>query len=165
MFCTSPSFSFHRSRVAWREGQAQKQGLGRTGEQEARRHLADGKGKEADSQQPWKDGSSLCLCQLGLGRAGESPRRDSQALCLTSSGQVLVFLCVSLVSQQHISHLFVRAIAAAGAGLRNFGKFRAKSSNQGWSLIRPDFVLAAATRDGLQEKGATIETSKYVIEP
>ena len=31
--------------------------------------------------------------------------------------------------------------------------------------IRPGFVLAAATRDGLQEKGATIETSKYVIEP
>ena len=29
----------------------------------------------------------------------------------------------------------------------------------------PGFVLAAATRDGLQEKGATIETSKYVIEP
>ena len=27
------------------------------------------------------------------------------------------------------------------------------------------FVLAAETRDGLQEKGATIETSKYVIEP
>ena len=31
--------------------------------------------------------------------------------------------------------------------------------------IRPGFVLAAATRDGLQEKGATIETSKYVMEP
>ena len=29
----------------------------------------------------------------------------------------------------------------------------------------PGFVLAAETRDGLQEKGATIETSKYVIEP
>ena len=27
------------------------------------------------------------------------------------------------------------------------------------------FVLAAETRDGLQEKGATIETSKYVTEP
>ena len=31
--------------------------------------------------------------------------------------------------------------------------------------IRPGFVLAADTRDGLQEKGSTIETSKYVIEP
>ena len=31
--------------------------------------------------------------------------------------------------------------------------------------ISPGFVLAAETRDGLQEKGATIETSKYVIEP
>ena len=31
--------------------------------------------------------------------------------------------------------------------------------------ISPGFVLAADTRDGLQEKGATIETSKYVIEP
>ena len=32
----------------------------------------------------------------------------TQALkpCLTSSGQVFVFLCVSLVSQQHIPHLF-----------------------------------------------------------
>ena len=41
----------------------------------------------------------LCLCQLGLAGTGQSPRRDSQALCLTTSGQVLVFLCVSLVSQ------------------------------------------------------------------
>ena len=52
----------------------------------------------------------LCLClslSAGAGRAGQSPRRDSQALCLTSSGQVLVFLCDQLVSQQHISHLFV----------------------------------------------------------
>ena len=32
--------------------------------------------------------------QLGAGRPGQSPRRDSQALCLTSSGRVLVFLCV-----------------------------------------------------------------------
>ena len=31
--------------------------------------------------------------------------------------------------------------------------------------ICPGFVLAAETRDGLQEKGATIETSKYVIDP
>ena len=31
--------------------------------------------------------------------------------------------------------------------------------------ISHGFVLAADTRDGLQEKGATIETSKYVIEP
>ena len=31
--------------------------------------------------------------------------------------------------------------------------------------IKPGFVLAADTRDGLQEKGATIETSKCVIEP
>ena len=31
--------------------------------------------------------------------------------------------------------------------------------------ISPGFVLAADTKDGLQEKGATIETSKYVIEP
>ena len=44
--------------------------------------------------------------QLGAGRAGQSPRRDSQALCLTSSGRIHVFLCVPLVSQQHISHLF-----------------------------------------------------------
>ena len=31
--------------------------------------------------------------------------------------------------------------------------------------MSPGFVLAAETRDGLQEKGATIETSKYVTEP
>ena len=34
----------------------------------------------------------------GAGRAGQSPRRDSQALCLTSSGRVLVFLCDQFVS-------------------------------------------------------------------
>ena len=28
----------------------------------------------------------LCLCPAGAGWAGQSPRRDSQALCLTSSG-------------------------------------------------------------------------------
>ena len=38
---------------------------------------------------------SFCLCQQGL--AGQSPRRDSQALCLTSSGRVHVFLCDQLV--------------------------------------------------------------------
>ena len=69
----------------------------------------------------------------GAGRAGQSPRGDSQALCLTSSGQVLVFLCVPLVSQQHISQLFVRAMATAGLGYRRSGKNRARSSNQGWS--------------------------------
>ena len=47
-----------------------------------------------------------CLCQQGLAGTGQSPGRDSQAVCLTSSGRVPVFLCVSLVSQQHISHLF-----------------------------------------------------------
>ena len=31
--------------------------------------------------------------------------------------------------------------------------------------ISPGFVLAAETRDGLQEKGATMDTSKYVTEP
>ena len=31
--------------------------------------------------------------------------------------------------------------------------------------ISPGFVLAAETRDGLQEKGATTETSKHVTEP
>ena len=31
--------------------------------------------------------------------------------------------------------------------------------------MSPGFVLAAETRDGLQEKGATIETPKYVTEP
>ena len=31
--------------------------------------------------------------------------------------------------------------------------------------ISPGFVLAAETRDGLQEKGATTETSKYVTDP
>ena len=39
----------------------------------------------------------FCLCQLGL--AEQSPRRDSQALCLTVSGCVLVFLCDLLVSR------------------------------------------------------------------
>ena len=31
----------------------------------------------------------LCLCQQGLARTGQSPRRDSQALCLTSNGRVV----------------------------------------------------------------------------
>ena len=38
------------------------------------------------------------LCQQRLAGTGQSPRRDS-SLCLTSSGRVLVFLCVSLVFQ------------------------------------------------------------------
>ena len=40
-------------------------------------------------------------------------------------------------------------------------------SNLFFSLLAtsPAFVLAAETRDGLQEKGATMETSKYVTEP
>ena len=45
----------------------------------------------------------LCLCQQGLAGTGQSPRRDSQALCLTSSGRVLVFLCDQLVWKWHIS--------------------------------------------------------------
>ena len=32
-------------------------------------------------------------------------------------------------------------------------------------VISPGFVLATDIRDGLQEKGATMETSKHVIEP
>ena len=32
-------------------------------------------------------------------------------------------------------------------------------------VISPGFVLAAETRDGLQEKGATMDTSKHVTEP
>ena len=31
--------------------------------------------------------------------------------------------------------------------------------------ISPGFVVTAETRDGLQEKGATMDTSKYVTEP
>ena len=31
--------------------------------------------------------------------------------------------------------------------------------------ISPGFVLAPETRDGLQEKGATMDTSKHVTEP
>ena len=73
---------------------------------------------------------SLCLCQLEL--AGHSPRRDSQALCLTSSGRVLVFLCDSLVSQWHISRLFVRAMTVAA--LRKSSKSTpGRSTNQSWS--------------------------------
>ena len=31
--------------------------------------------------------------------------------------------------------------------------------------MSPGLVLAAETRDGLQEKGATLETSRYVTDP
>ena len=46
---------------------------------------------------------------------------------------------------QHISHLFVRAMAAAGLGYRKSGKNRARSSNQGWS---PDSGQAAHDESG-----------------
>ena len=45
----------------------------------------------------------------------------------------LSFPCDQLVSHQHISHLFVRAMAAAGLSLRKSGKSMAKSSNQSLS--------------------------------
>ena len=35
----------------------------------------------------------LCLCQQGLAGTRQSPRRDSQALCLTSSGLLLLMIC------------------------------------------------------------------------
>ena len=93
----------------------------------------------------------FCLRQQELAGAGKSPIGDSQALCLTSSGRVLVFLCVSLVFQLEISHVFASAMAAGG--FRHSGKSRAKSSTQGWSPIpgqvaedasrNPDLVLAS----------------------
>ena len=57
----------------------------------------------------------------------------------------LSFLCVPLVSQQHISHLFVRAMAAAGLGFRKSGKNRPRSSNQSWS---PNSGQAAEDQSG-----------------
>ena len=62
---------------------------------------ADFTGFECMPQRPYQFKSlSLSLrLSAGAGRAGQSPRRDSQALCLTSSGQVLVFLGVSWVFQ------------------------------------------------------------------
>ena len=57
----------------------------------------------------------------------------------------LSFLCDQLVSQQHISHLFVQAMAAAGLGLRKSVKSRAKSSTQGWS---PNSGQAAEDESG-----------------
>ena len=59
---------------------------------------------------------SLSLSSWGW-QAGQSPRRDSQALCLTSSDRVLVFLCASLVFQWHISHLFARGLAVGSLAL------------------------------------------------
>ena len=78
-------------------------------------------------------------------QAGQSPRRTLKPVCLTSSGQVLAFLCDLLVSQQHISQLFVQAMAAAGLGYRKSGKSRAKSSTQGWS---PNSGQAAEDESG-----------------
>ena len=98
-----------------------------------------------DARTFWLKVSVSVSVSVQLGLAGQSPRRDSQALCLTSSGQVLVFLCDLLVSQQHISQLFVRAMAAAGLGLRKSGKSRAKSSTQGWS---PNSGRAAEDESG-----------------
>ena len=74
---------------------------------------------------------SLSL-SAGAGRAGQSPRKDYQALSLTSSGRVLDFLCDQLVSQKHISHLFAPVMAAAA--LRRSAKTTpSRSSNQSWS--------------------------------
>ena len=64
----------------------------------------------------------------GRAQADTSPQAlpDQQRSCPCLS-------CDQLVSQRHISHLFVRAMAAAGLGLRKSGKSRAKSSTQSWS--------------------------------
>ena len=60
---------------------------------------------------------SLSL-SAGAGRAGQSPRRDSQALCLTSSGRVLVFLCVRWFSNStYFICLFEPWRRQPGAGL------------------------------------------------
>ena len=42
---------------------------------------------------------------------------------------------------------------------------RMKGTRLMCGYLSNSFVLAAETRDGLQEKGATIDTSKYVTEP
>ena len=76
---------------------------------------------------------SVSLSQLGLAGQGRVREGTLKPFFLTSSGQVFVFLCDLLVSQQHISQLFVQAMAAAGLGYRKSGKNRARSSNQGWS--------------------------------
>ena len=71
---------------------------------------------------------SLAWAQ-GHGRA----QADTGPQALPAAVVPLSFFYHLLVSQQHISQLFVQAMAAAGLGLRKSGKFRAKSSNQGWS--------------------------------
>ena len=38
-------------------------------------------------------------------------------------------------------------------------------SSQLFLAMSPGLVLAAETRDGLQEKGVTMETSRYVTDP
>ena len=48
----------------------------------------------------------LCLCPAGAGRAGQSPRRYSQALCLTSSGLLCVFVSFSHPVLCVIAHTF-----------------------------------------------------------
>ena len=93
-----------------------------------------------------------CLCQHGLAGTGPSPRRDSQALCLTSSGRVLAFMCLSLVSQQHISHLFVRAMArpAVNASESNCAHFLdarlelfwAEDWSALWAMVRAECDVA-----------------------
>ena len=89
----------------------------------------------------------VCVCVSCLGaraRPGTGGHRPS-SLAFPAAVVPLSFLCVSLVSQQHISHLFVRAMAAAGLGLRKSGKSRAKSSTQSWS---PNSSQAAEDQSG-----------------
>ena len=68
---------------------------------------------------------SVCLCLFQLGLALSSAVPDQQRSCSCFS------LCSS-VSQQHISHLFVRAMAAA-AWRRSAKSTPGRSTNQSWS--------------------------------
>ena len=65
---------------------------------------------------------SLSLC-LAWGQGHGRAQADTGPQALPEQQVVpLSFLSDQLVSQQHISHLFVRAMAAAGLGLRKSGK-------------------------------------------
>ena len=93
----------------------------------------------------------LCLCPAGSGRAGQSPRRDSQALCLTSSGLPCVFVSCS--------HLVLCVIAHTS---RQFSVFTSdgEAPNGGSGATRrlqADAIAASSASCGLTTIAGTSE--------
>ena len=58
-----------------------------------------------------------------------------------------------------------RPVVSRMKGTRSMCGYLSNLHFSAFLAMSPGFVFAAETRDGLQEKGATIETSRYVTGP